>query len=135
MSVITSDILFGCKKNSWTLIQFLLWFCSLTDYTEQNHDLSEATIANYLVDLLMVRKDFLCFFFFIMLNLLENDILYVIKVILHNTCVPVPLEGKFQEPILLSLNTCTWFKISNNSLSGIETFAWPQPCPYGHQTR
>lgn len=29
-----------------------------------------------------------------MLNLLENDILYVIKVILHNTCVPVPLEGK-----------------------------------------
>lgn len=58
-----------------------------------------------------------------MLNLLENDILYVIKVILHNTCVPVPLEGKFQEPILLSLNTCTWFKISNNSLSGIETFA------------
>lgn len=63
-----------------------------------------------------------------MLNLLENDILYLIKVILHNTCVPVPLEGKtlfyqVQEPILLSLNTCTWFKISNNSLSGIETFA------------
>lgn len=30
-----------------------------------------------------------------MLNLFENDILYVIKVILYNICVFVLLEGKF----------------------------------------
>lgn len=44
------------EERQFLYIQTELCKLSLTDYTEQNHDLSEATIANYLVDLLMALK-------------------------------------------------------------------------------